>query len=125
MDAFAKRCVNCEEPILEKRHGRPQKFCSDRCRQAHRKIASTDQKGLRYRTGRLKRKVGWQTADLAEEFEPENPSPKISLRFEQVNEATFKLTDGESTNVPARLLHHEGGCLGHQNRARPVVGAMW
>jgi hypothetical protein len=55
---------------------------------------------LRYRTGRLKQKVASQDSDLAPEFEPENLSQKSHLRFERVNEVTFKLTDGESTNVP-------------------------
>ena len=35
------------------------------------------------------------------EFEPENLSQKTKLHFERVNEVTFKLTDGEVTNVPA------------------------
>lgn len=56
---------------------------------------------LRYRTGRPKRKVASQEADLSGEFKPENPSQKTNLHFERVNEVTFKLTDGESTNVPA------------------------
>jgi len=38
---------------------------------------------------------------LLDEIGPKNLSPKTNLRFERVNEATFKLTDGESTNVPA------------------------
>jgi hypothetical protein len=46
-------------------------------------------------------KVGSQVTDLAPEFEPENLSQKSHLRFERVNEVTFKLTDGEATNVPA------------------------
>ena len=39
MDAFVKRCEHCNEPVPETKRGRPQRFCSDRCRQAHRKIA--------------------------------------------------------------------------------------
>jgi hypothetical protein len=42
-----------------------------------------------------------QGADLLSEFEPENLSQKTNLRFERVNEVTFKLTDGEATNVAA------------------------
>ena len=42
-----------------------------------------------------------QDSELLREFEPENLSQKIHLRFERVNEVTFKLTDGEVTNVPA------------------------
>ena len=29
MDAFVKRCENCDEPVLETKRGRPQRFCSD------------------------------------------------------------------------------------------------
>jgi hypothetical protein len=100
MDAFVKRCERCIEPLRETKRGR-QRFCSDRCRQAHRKIFSTAEDGLRYRTGRPKRKVASEAIDLLGEFEPENLSQKSNLRFERVNEVTFKLTDGEITNVSA------------------------
>jgi hypothetical protein len=49
----------------------------------------------------VKPKLASQDPDLSDEFEPENLSQKTKLHFERVNEATFKLTDGESTNVPA------------------------
>jgi hypothetical protein len=49
----------------------------------------------------VKPKAALQGADLWGEFEPENLSQKTKLHFERVNEATFKLTDGEGTNVPA------------------------
>ena len=101
MDAFVKRCRHCNEPLPETKRGRPQRFCSDRCRQAHRKIALRTGNDLRYRTGRVKTKAGSQGADLLSEFEPENLYQKAKLHFEQVNEVTFKLTDGEVTNVPA------------------------
>jgi hypothetical protein len=41
--------------------------------------------------------------DVAAEFKPENLSPKtaLPLKCEKVNEVTFKVTDGELTNVPA------------------------
>jgi hypothetical protein len=42
-----------------------------------------------------------QDFDFSGEFKPENLSQKNNLRFERVNEVTFKLTDGEATNVPA------------------------
>jgi hypothetical protein len=42
-----------------------------------------------------------QDSDVARKFEPENLSQKTNLHFDRVNEVTFKLTDGESTNVPA------------------------
>ena len=101
MDAFVKRCEQCNEPLSETTRGRPQKYCSDRCRQAHRKMALRPAKDLRYRTGRVKPKVLAQHANLTSEFEPENPSQKTKLHFERVNEVSFKLTDGDVTNVPA------------------------
>ena len=101
MDAFVKRCERCDEPVPDTKRGRPQRFCSDRCRQAHRKIAPTPQDGLRYRTGLLKQKATSQNSDFLKEFEPENLSRKTKLHFKRVNEATFKLTDGNETYVPA------------------------
>ena len=101
MDAFIKRCEHCKEPVPETKRGRPQRFCSDRCRQAHRKINATAKGGLRYRTGRLKPKVAPQGANLTSEIKPKNLSQKTKLHFERVNEFTFKLTDGEITNVSA------------------------
>ena len=57
---------------------------------------------LRYRTGRVKPKIASQIIETTSEFEPENLSPKtLSLRCERVNDSTFKITDGELTNVPA------------------------
>ena len=101
MDAFVKRCEHCNEPLPNTTRGRPQRFCKDRCRQAHRKIVSKPENGLRYRTGRVKPKSASQDSDFSEEFKPENRSQKTHLHFERVNEVNFKLTDGESTNVPA------------------------
>ena len=95
MDAFVKRCEHCDEPLPDTRRGRSQRFCSDKCRQAHRKITSTAEDGLRYRTDRVKPKMASQGSDLAGEFRPEKPSQKTNLLFEWVN------ADGESTNVPA------------------------
>jgi hypothetical protein len=100
MDAFAKSCEHCNAPVPETKRGRPQRFCSDRCRQAHRKVARTPRDGPRYRTGRLNPKPASQDPELLGEFKPENLSRKTNLRFQRVNEVTFKLTDGESTNVP-------------------------
>jgi hypothetical protein len=37
----------------------------------------------------------------AAEFKPKNLSPKTPLRCEGVNDSTFKITNGELTNVPA------------------------
>ena len=100
-EAFVKRCEQCNELLSETTRGRPQKYCSDRCRQAHRKTALRTGNGLRYRTGRVKPKMASQESDFLDEFEPENLSQKTKLHFERVNEVTFKLTDGEVTNVPA------------------------
>jgi hypothetical protein len=57
---------------------------------------------LRYRTGRGKPKPASKATDDAKEFKPENLSPKTSpVRCERVNDSTFKITNGELTNVPA------------------------
>jgi len=57
---------------------------------------------LRYRPGRLKPKPALQGIEDVSEFRPENLSPKTSLlSFERVNDFTFKITNGELTNVPA------------------------
>jgi hypothetical protein len=102
MDAFVKQCIHCKKLIPENGRGRPQKFCSDRCRQAHRKIVSTAENGLRYRAGQVKRKIVLERFEIPNEFAPENPSLKTSpLHCERVNHSTFKITDGELTNVPA------------------------
>src|SRR5262249_2308931 len=101
MDARAPHCAHCGALLLGKNRGRPQRFCSDAHRQAYRKIASAPEKGPRYRTGRPKPKSASQDSDFSKEFKPENRSQKTHLHFERVNEVTFKLTDGESTNVPA------------------------
>ena len=102
MDAFVKRCEHCNEAVSESKRGRPQRFCSDRCRQAHRKLAVTTENGLRYRTGLVKPKSASELLEVSSEFKPENLSPKTSpLRCERVNEFTFKITNGELTNVPA------------------------
>jgi hypothetical protein len=49
----------------------------------------------------VKPKTASQDSELSGQFEPENLSQKTKLHFERVNEVTFKLTDGEVTNVPA------------------------
>src|SRR6476620_2073783 len=95
-------------------------------RQAHRKIASTSEKGPRYRRGRPKPKVASQDFDLAREFGPEKLSQKTNLHFERVNEMTFK-PDGwrrHQRDLPhmvigGQLPHHEDGGFGHQYRAWP------
>ena len=102
MDAFVNQCEHCNEAVSETKRGRPQRFCSDRCRQAHRKIGSTAENGLRYRPGRLKPKPALEGIEDTAEFKPKNLSLKTSpLRCERVNDSTFKITNGELTNVPA------------------------
>jgi hypothetical protein len=96
------QCEYCGEVLPERERGRPQRFCSDRCRQAHRKIVPTPGNGLRYRVGRVKLKTRSEGIELANEFKPENLSQKsLSLHCERVNDSTSKITDGELTNVPA------------------------
>src|SRR5262245_57462441 len=130
MDAWAPHCAHCGALLLGKNRGRPQRFCSDAHRQAHRKIASAPEKGPRYRTGRPKPKSASQDSDFSEEFKPENLSQKTHLCFERVNDVTFKLTNGEVTNVPAS--HGQWGgyrstkavAWVHQYRTCPMAGAM-
>lgn len=94
-------CEHCSAVFASSTHGRTKRFCSDRCRQAHRKVASTPENGLRYRTDRVEPKSASQAADLRGEFKPEIPSRKTNLCFERVNEITWKFTNGEQTHVPA------------------------
>jgi hypothetical protein len=103
MDAIAKpQCVHCGELLPDKDRGRPQRFCSDRCRQAHRKSVPTPENRLGYRTGRVKAKMASKAIEVESEFKPENLSRKTSaLRCERINDCTFKITNGELTNVPA------------------------
>jgi hypothetical protein len=102
VDTFVKQCIHCKKPIPENDRGRPQRFCSDRCRQAYWKIVPAAENGLRYRIGRLTPKSDSEAIEDAAEFKPEILSPKSSpLRCERVNEFTFKITNGELTNVPA------------------------
>jgi hypothetical protein len=50
----------------------------------------------------VKRKIALERSEIPNEFEPENLSPKTtSLRCERVNDSTFKITNGQFTNVPA------------------------
>src|SRR3954447_18688081 len=93
-------CQHCEKAVVLAPSGRRKTFCSDRCRQASRKAISA-QNGLRYRGGPKTLKPGLQAAVLIEEFKPETPARKTKpLNFKKVNDVTWKLTDGEMTNVP-------------------------
>jgi hypothetical protein len=60
--------------------GRPQRFCSDRCRQADRKSLSRARNGLRYRTGRVKPKSASQRIETAVEFS--HPARRARLSAE-------------------------------------------
>jgi hypothetical protein len=40
------RCENCGAAFANSTHGRTKRFCSDKCRQAHRKFAPTRENGL-------------------------------------------------------------------------------
>ena len=104
MDALVKRCECCNGPVPETKRGRPQRYCSDRCRQAHRKTALRTGNDLRYRTGRPKPKTGLQETDLSGEFEPKNLSQKTKLHFERVNEVSFKLLMATSPMYLPRMV---------------------
>jgi hypothetical protein len=94
-------CLICGESLTANPLGRPQRFCSHRCRQADRKSLSRARNGLRYRTGRVKPKSASQRIETTVEFKQESLSPKRQpLTCERVNEVTFKITNGELTNVP-------------------------
>ena len=95
-------CQHCGIEVQSRGRGRPAKYCSDRCRKAKsrkgnlrtKKRIVTDSTGLRKT---WKKNVQKQSVACPEiEF-----SEKTPLRFEQVNEVTWKLTDGTHTDVPA------------------------
>ena len=96
-------CQHCGIEVESKQRGRPPKFCSDRCRKAasrngnlrtKRRIA-TDSTGLRKPCKKDTQKQSVACPKI--EFSRKKP-----LRFERVNEVTWKLTDGTYTDVPAR-----------------------
>jgi hypothetical protein len=65
-------------------------------------------------------KVDSQDLDVANKKQPKNDfSKRQPLRFERVNEVTWKLTDGEGSNVPARL-----GFWGGYRTSRAVAWVM-
>jgi hypothetical protein len=50
----------------------------------------------------VKPKSASEVHEVAHEFKPENLSPKsYPLRCERINDCTFKITNGDLTNVPA------------------------
>ena len=102
MDAFVQRCEHCKEPVPETKRGRPQRIpfgqmpTSAPENQCHcRTWPQIPDRATEAKSGYTK------LPEVSREFEPENLSQKTNLRFERVNEVTFKLTDGEGTNVPA------------------------
>lgn len=97
----APTCQHCGVEMPSRERGRPMQFCSDRCRKA----AS--------RAGHLRTKALTLVVDTEEPKRTKNSKqeqgvicPKIAfsenqpLRFEQVNEVTWKLTNGSGTDVP-------------------------
>jgi hypothetical protein len=59
-----------------------------------------------------------QATDLANDFCPENEIlEKQPFRWERVNDVTWKLTDGEGSNVPA--------CHGHWGGYRTTKAMAW
>src|SRR4051794_2910748 len=92
-------CQHCGHELLIAPSGRRKTFCSDRCRQASRKAISAHN-GPKYRGGPKTVKAGLQDAVSFQEFKPKTPALKTKPpHFEKVNEVTWKLTDGELTNV--------------------------
>ncbi|GAH44371.1 unnamed protein product [marine sediment metagenome] len=92
-----RHCANEFRPKRE-----AQRFCSPRCREAAsrkgnlrtKKLILKDSTGLQKHLKISKQKQ--QVACPEIEFSKKEP-----LRFEQVNEVTWKLTDGTHTDVPA------------------------
>ena len=116
------RCDCCDRELSPSKTGRPKRFCSSRCRTATNRVSLHDggQNGLRYRTGLGSPKSAFQETDPQQEFLSRNSiSKKHPLRFERVNEVTWKLTDGEGSNVPARL-----GFWGGYRTSRAVAWVM-
>ena len=95
-------CQHCGVEVQSRQRGRPIKFCSDRCRKA------ASRKGnLRTKKAILKDSTGLQKHLKISKQKQQVACPEIEflkkepLRFEQVNEVTWKLTDGTYTDVPA------------------------
>ncbi len=96
-------CQHCGTDLPSKQRGRPIKFCSDRCRKAAsreglnlrtKRQVLTDSTGLQNRLKKSTQKHRVACPEI--EFSENKP-----LRFERVNEVTWKLTDGTHTDVPA------------------------
>jgi hypothetical protein len=106
LDAINEKCLldGCERPVVRAARGRPQRFCCDAHRKAHSRL-NGHKKGhpdRPHRVGEKSPKSGLQAFEIQSEFRPKNRiSEKPTLRFEEVNNVTWKLTNGEMTNVPA------------------------
>jgi hypothetical protein len=118
MDAPIKRCIHCKEPISENRRGRPQRFCSDRCRKASSRINGHENlsRGPIYPGGKNAAFAPSQPIDFVDavcpkihEQELSRPSASFSkeLYFEEYPPrqkktdrcVTYKLTDGQQINT--------------------------
>jgi hypothetical protein len=98
------RCECCDRELPPSKTGRPKRFCSSRCRTATNRVSLHDEglNGLRYRIGLGSQKSAHQETDPQQEFLSRNSIFKNQpLRCERVNEVTYKITNGEMTNVPA------------------------
>jgi len=95
------KCQHCGVEVLPRERGRPIQFCSDRCRKAAsranplrtKRAALVVYSGQAKPTKNNKQKQGVICPKIG--FSGTTP-----LRFEQVNEATWKLTSGSGTDVP-------------------------
>jgi hypothetical protein len=89
--------------VGENKRGRPQKeILLRQMPSSSPENRAHSQNGLKYRRRRVKPKSASEVIEVAVEFKPENLSLKTSpLRCERVNHSTFKITNGEFTNVPA------------------------
>jgi hypothetical protein len=95
-------CQHCGVRVLSRERGRPIQFCSDRCRKAAKRTGYL-------RTKKLTLIVDSGPPKLSKNSKQEQGviCPKIGfsenepLRFEQVNEVTWKLTSGSGADVPA------------------------
>ena len=117
MDAQVKpQCERCRKPLPSKTRGRPQRFCSDACRKTAGRLNGQEKATASPSAGAAVSRL--QGIDFANEFCPKiEISEKKLLTFEQVNDVTWKLTDGEGSNVPA--------CHGHWAGYRTTKAVAW
>jgi len=104
LDAVVETCLHCGKPITRTARGRPQRFCTDAHRKVHGRLNGhkKGRPGLPHRIGEKSPKSVLQALETQGEFCPEIPISKACLPFfEEVNDVTWKLTNGERTNVPA------------------------